>query len=351
MTKPDNDSKCDIHPLIRMMQFMGTITDISYHRGNLVSDEDERRGLSLPKQRTAAVRARQRSWKGGKLATRGWAAFTALLTWANFFRVVASFDMSESFGTKMFIKLVVMVWYFQCCWNVTVCFYSSVTAQLLPQLIASWTYFLNKHYPLPVATARERRQRKMNISTKIWMVISTFFISCNVPLILYILFSGEEAVINIYDVLTALTGDHPILKLVYVFGQVLFAGTWVLPLGLYVTVCYVLTVEYGRICSELQGAVDRGTDAFWKILEKERSKHDELCKLVNKTNETFKIYTASCFMTNIIMVCLIIYMLLWPTGGKKEPYLIILNAFLLVMDAMNLFLVIWMGAKLHESVS
>ena len=340
--------KTDLHWLLKYMQFFGVISDMSYHKGTVVEHYDEDRGKPKPTPSTVDEE-RRHSWRGGLLATRGWATFVNLLNVLNCIRMYVVVNLfTAALDTNVFFKLIAIILYTQSVLAGITMYYASLKPSMLPQYIASWTHYLNKYYPLAVSGSTDVCEtRKTRLAANICILASLQHIVSFFGGNLFVVISGYPP--PFYQISTAVIGDSiPVLFLTR-FTEVLMMVPFTASMGLYVSICHSLKVEFRKVAEDIQEATDAGIEVFWKVLQKTRTRHDELCYLVTRADASFNLFAGFTIICNIVHICLQIYLLLWPP--ERTWYVMGMSIFAIPFLLIYIYLLIWQGAKLHESVS
>lgn len=112
---------------------------------------------------------------------------------------------------------------------------------------------------------------------------------------------------NIY--LVPLSPDVPGVEGVKAFILLLtFVNTQVaiLTLSFYTVICYILYKEFEYLCRTFTLKI-REDGQFLDSLEKFRIRHQRRCKLVERADDLFKYYIANTYLTNIPLLCLLLY--------------------------------------------
>ena len=340
--------KTDLHGLLKYMQYMGIVSDMSYHKGTVVEHYDEDRGKPKPAPSTVDE-ARRHSWRGGLLATRGWATFVLISNVFNMIRMYVVVNLfTAALDTDVFFKLIHIIIYTQSILAGIAIYYASLKPGMLPQYITSWNHYLNKYYPLTVSSVTDICEtRKTRLVAKICIFVSlhhlAIFVIGNLTVLI---FRFPPA---FYQLLTAVIGDSIPVLILTRFTEVLMMAPFTSCLGLYVSICHSLRVEFVKVAEDIQAATDAGIETFWKVLQKTRTKHDELCYLVTTADACFSLFAGFTIICNIVHICLQIYLFLWPP--ERNWYVQGLPIFAIPVLMIYLYLLIWLGAKLHESVS
>ena len=80
----------------------------------------------------------------------------------------------------------------------------------------------------------------------------------------------------------------------------------ILSLAFFTVICYVLYKEFEYLCRTFAMKI-RDDGAFGDDLERFRIRHQRRCKLVEETDQIFKYYIANTYMTNLPLICLLLY--------------------------------------------
>ena len=282
-----------------------------------------------------------------------WSWLGFAVCWINVFRLSSSLTKITKFGEESFITVVVIVWYLQCAISASICMRITFNSTLFKRLLELWE--------------KNSKERPMyNNQTKLKRIVYGFvasyvaFVTANVVLISYVMFSDDVNLQYIRQVLyspfhndfekcgdTELTGPF-VFKILLLFLQAFFAGTWILSLWLFALVCLLNKCFLEDTSLALSEQVHPATRRFNGDLEAVRLRHETACDMVRCADDLFSLFVALGLGTDIPLACFVLYMMIWP--ATQSSYMVIFNVFLLVMDAFHLSVIMWTASIVNVQV-
>jgi hypothetical protein len=274
-----------------------------------------------------------------------WCTFTALLVWLNVARLIPMHldkDFADGFDEKTFIRIIVFVWYLQCAINVAVCLRASIKNNLLHRMYTLWTKYCRK---------RSFQRHAKSLRRVVWMLTVCFVLFCitNLVIMSFILYKESEVTEEFAKVLYSPVGKSEGMKLFLVFYQSFIAGTWILPLWLFLVICFINTQLLEDARTSIIDETDNKTKKFLGRIEQIRMLHEEACVMVVCADDTFSVFVALGLATDIPMGCFEMYMLIWPTTDSK--FIQLFNVFLLFMFVFHLAIIMWSASRVHTEVT
>ena len=234
----------------------------------------------------------------------------------------------------LFVKVVIIVWYFQCAAYSTISILSSRKNNRLPRLFRLVSTSV-KHTPLDARSLSSLRRIVIFFQT---MVV--FFYISNVGLLCYLLFSGDISMVPFTTVLYAPIGEHVAFKLLLIPIHLICAGAWLLPLGLYYLLSSISEFQLQWVTRTLLSRVEQ-RQKIQDYMASIRKCHVEFTTIVDCLDEIYNGFIALSYATNIPLGCFVMYMLMWPENGNVL-YVVLFSGFILFMDV---FYVVIISAK------
>ncbi len=267
----------------------------------------------------------------------------------NFGRSLLTFAGTSGFDNVLFFKLMVCIF-----------FYESASRAML----AYWACWRKKgglqelllmiediSYPDDIIPYERNLKRWMHV----FLVLTIVFSLANAGMTALGMFGSMfESVQALFKevYLVPLSPDAPgalvfeifVLIIVYVNGMVAL-----LSLTFYVVFCYILYKEYEYLCRMFMLKV-REDGSFADDLEKFRLKHQKRCKLVEAADQIFKYYIANTYLTNIPLLCLLLYSIVYTESEDGLGYRVI-STFRLCYVLLQMMVLSVIATMINDHVS
>ncbi|KAJ7393584.1 hypothetical protein OS493_006569 [Desmophyllum pertusum] len=142
------------------------------------------------------------------------------------------------------------------------------------------------------------------------MIAIYFFVALNLVFYALILFHPSESLQNLAQALISpLPINNTAVKVVgFVVCGVYCTGAWLMPFAIFTAVCLTLIHQCSRLRKTMRLTASADGLARVKIL---RRQHSSLCGSVRKVDNLFKFLTLVVYVTNIPLVCFLLYHLIF----------------------------------------
>ena len=225
--------------------------------------------------------------------------------WANVARFGVNYTEGKDFGTKLFTKITIHVWYGQVALTCTL-FLVHISPKLLI-VVRKWDAYARKYQ---CQTGRIIRTRVVRSLVAISLLVvalaaincSTFFIE--IPSTKYVY--DTTAVKFIMSISEEEQNKRPtkVALCAYLLYSTLCFLQWAWALAMVATLCYGLKYNFETISSRMAETFQNMT-VF--SLEKIRQRHQLLCNIVKHVDGLFSFYNLLSFATAIPLMCFSIY--------------------------------------------
>ena len=275
-------------------------------------------------------------------AKRSYQCFVLLIFWANVCKAIASFgiskDLIESSGVQALVPL--LLWYLQTALQATICFF---TMNLTPKksglksLVMYWNTQPNFHELVA--------EPYMIKSVKRTMLVIYFFVVLNAVLYGLIMFLPSESLQPLAKAMFIPFPDSLGVRIVTFIISLYCTAAWLMPFGIFTAVCLTLIHQCHRLRKTLRLTASASEIRRIKIL---RQQHSSLCGSVRKVDNLFKFLTLVVYITNIPLVCFLLFDLIFKSDGVITQLTL---SFWFVTVAFIMVSVSFLGAHLNSRVS
>lgn len=250
--------------------------------------------LGLIHQREKGRRSRPKSYF--------YSFLVVLVVWANFFRFFQNYNDSKSYGSRLFTKLTMHVWYGQTAVSQTLFFYS--IAPSLPQLFAAWNKYSRQYHCTSAQHVRSRALR--HICLMVLFII--FMVACTIGTIIledpYNVSVNSRFLMNVYNTTSYSMREVRVFQGLFALYTMFAVSHWIWPTALLVALSSGLRYNYLQITASIAKNYDK-MDTH--SLEQARRRHQNLCSIVRKADGLFSFYFLLVYMTTIPLICFTIY--------------------------------------------
>lgn len=248
--------------------------------------------------------------------TQAYCSFILFILIGNFLRTLAALDMSGALDTVFFFKLLMIIF-----------FYEAASRALIALIACSkkkgglTDFFLNIDkvcYSDKIIPYENSLKHTMTI----FLVMTLLLTLGNVGVMCYGFFGPADVqhLFNLY--LIPIPADLPgiiAFKLFIILLTLINSAVALLSLSFYTIICYVLYKEFEYLCRTFAMKIkEDGT--FVDDLEKFRLRHQKRCKLVEEADALFKAYIANTYLTNVPLLCLLLYNIVYTESGDSVVY-------------------------------
>ncbi|CAH1797060.1 unnamed protein product [Owenia fusiformis] len=265
-----------------------------------------------------------------------------IILWLNFFRFFAVYEYTDVFGTELFFKIVCHVWFFQSAVGATASFRVS---RGLPEFLGAWHTYMENRSDLGYKTYLERW-------SFIYVIIACFLAIINLVIIglwiftesmhsqiLYEPFITQRNNIDGYNVPLA-------AKIIFMVVQFFSSMAWAFPISLCVMFSLGLRQEFIHFSKKFSLATT-ASRVFEGNMESFRHEHFKICKITDKADALFNAYILIVYITNIPLVCFLLYTLIYEQFDRSIT--IAMALYWLFSSVLYLYMVTGAAAMLNAS--
>ena len=227
-----------------------------------------------------------------------------LVFWLNFGKTLASFWVDKDHRHDDTLVLAMMLWFLQTALQATFCFFTmQITSKksALKSLMFYWNSQPNFH-ELVI-------EPYMIKSIKRTLIVAFFLMALNSVFNALIAFLPSESIQHLARALMSpLPIDNIAVKTVSFVATLYCTAAWLMPLAIFTAVCLTLTHQCGRLRKAMR--LTASADKLRRVIILRRQ-HSSLCGSVRKADNLFKFLTLVVYVTNIPLVCFLLYHLIF----------------------------------------
>lgn len=266
-----------------------------------------------------------------------------LALWLNFGKTLAMFWIDDDTITDNSQLITGLLWFLQTALQASICFFTMRITSKKSSLKSLMLYWNSQpNFDELVA------ETYMIKCVKRTMIAIYFFVALNLVFYALILFYPSESLQNLAQALISpLPINNTAVKAVgFVVCGVYCTGAWLMPFAIFTAVCLTLIHQCSRLRKTMRLTASADGLARVKIL---RRQHSSLCGSVRKVDNLFKFLTLVVYVTNIPLVCFLLYHLIFVKYNDAVTLVILSYWFVYVVFIM--VGVSFLGANLNNKVS
>ena len=270
-----------LQPLFLPMKLFGLyIDDVRDHEG-------------MPNRSRASV-----------LANRLYQCFVLLVFWLNFGKTLASFWVDKHQRDDGTLVLTMMLWLLQTTLQATICFFTmqiTTKKSSLKSLMSYWNSQPNFD-ELVI-------EPYMIKCIKRTLLVTYFLIALNSVFNALIAFLPSDSLQPLARAqMSPLPIDSIAVKTISFVVSVYCTAAWLMPLAIFTAVSLTLTHQCGRLRKAMR--LTASADGLRRVIILRRQ-HSSLCGSVRKADNLFKFLTLVVYVTNIPLLCFLLYHLIF----------------------------------------
>ena len=237
---------------------------------------------------------------GTKCPTRSqvYATVCYFFYWARVIQSLLVFNSEEHFGNILFGKIMYGLGAIFACTNATVLYLAFHRADCLPELFIYWDGLHGE-----VSQERIKYVKKRVV---VCVVLSWLIILSSVAYIAFGMFFTTQ---TDFDYLKFFPKDGPyllILRCVLVVGYFFTFSAWIFPICLMCGIFTGLYMEFRVLNKDIASVIGDKT-ALESAISGSRSRHQNLCTLVEKADRPVNLLLANSFVMNTACLCILVY--------------------------------------------
>ena len=266
---------------------------------------------------------------------RAYQCFVLALLWGYFLKACAHWIISSRSNVPM------LLWNFQTALQGTICFFTMHLTGKKSNLKSLLMYWNTQPNFDELVT-----EPYMIKCVKRTQLAVYFLMAFNTVLYGLILFLPSESLQPLADSVISPLPDSMASRVIFFFLSLYCSAAWLMPFGIFTAVCLTLIHQCHRLRKTLRLTASANEIRRIKIL---RQQHSSLCGSVRKVDNLFKFLTLVVYVTNIPLVCFLLFDLIFsrPNGVTTQLTL----SFWFVTVALIMIIVSFLGAHLNSKVS
>lgn len=265
---------------------------------------------------------------------RAYQCFVLALLWGYFLKACAHWIISSRSNVPM------LLWNFQTALQGTICFFTMHLTGKKSNLKSLLMYWNTQPNFDELVT-----EPYMIKCVKRTQLAVYFLMAFNTVLYGLILFLPSESLQPLADSVISPLPDSMASRVIFFFLSLYCSAAWLMPFGIFTAVCLTLIHQCHRLRKTLRLTASANEIRRIKIL---RQQHSSLCGSVRKVDNLFKFLTLVVYVTNIPLVCFLLFDLIFsrPNGVTTQLTL----SFWFVTVALIMIMVSFLGAHLNSKI-
>lgn len=276
------------------------------------------------------------------IVKRAYQVFVLLILWINAIKTFASLWINNDLVTAAGVHALVplLLWYLQTALQGTICFFTmhlTSKKSSLKSLVMYWNTQPNFHELVT--------ESYMIKSIKRTLLAVYFLMAFNAVLYGLILFHPSESLQPLAISMVVPFPDHIAVRIVAFVVSSYCTAAWLMPFAIFTAVCLTLLHQIRRLRKTLRLTASANEIRRIKIV---RQQHSSLCGSVRKVDNLFKFLTLVVYVTNIPLVCFLLFDLIFLKSSGVTTQLTL--SFWFVTVAFIMVSVSFLGAHLNSKI-
>jgi hypothetical protein len=282
---------------------------------------------------------KKQSWS--TIISRGYSTTVLIILWLHILRVFSVFVGPNSFDSLLFAKVTLLSWCSVCVLGCTV-MYAACNQQdnNIWKFLHEWQMLSSSQC---VSCVKRHTSR--------YAVIGWILVAINQMFGLYAFWQTElfDMVLMPAQLFLGDTG----LFWFRIFNSVTMfylLAAWIFPLIFFYTISSVLYHNFRLHCAEMAQESNASNYCLpYQAISNYRRKHNGICKLLDTADGMLHFYVGSTICMKTVMVCVLLYNIIWYTEYLLDPVVMTMNVFWL-LSGFTIMCVIAVGGALVNHV-
>ena len=287
-----------------------------------------------------------KAFRGGSskfIFSRIYASFLLVILWLNVIRTATMFNKNDTFGPELFSKIILVSWVTLCTTNFTCCFYSCESINCLAKFFLQWK---SLHLEDNNTCCKKYLKPRGVIYTIVcWILVLLTVIFNN-----YLIFATPMYT----DIITPFEADgkYNMLWKVFIVSaiQTWLACSWILPMGLFYMICIIIYYEFKALNMIFRTQFNKDGQ-FVGCLGDIRMRHQAITRMLAYADNFLKILVAAALMADIILLCLMIYNIMYYPSMLDEPVILFVLLFWILTCIVSMLILSVGPAYVNQEVS
>lgn len=267
---------------------------------------------------------------------RSYQCFVLLILWVNVCKTIVSFWITP--GVQALVPL--MLWYLQTALQGTICFFTMYMTSKKSSLKSLMLYWNSQPNFDELVV-----ESYMIKCVKRTLLVVYFLMALNAVLYGLILFLPSESLHPLAKAMLAPLPNNLAVRVVCFVVSLFCTAAWLMPFAIFTAVCLTLIHQCRRLRKTLRLTASANEIRRIKIL---RQQHSSLCGSVRKVDNLFKFLTLVVYITNIPLVCFLLFDLIFVKSTGVTTQLTL--SFWFITVSFIMISVSFLGAHLNSKV-
>jgi len=306
-----------LRPLLASMKVFGMYFD---RRAENAGDDPEKKS---------------RRWS----AYRIYAVAVVILLCLNSVRMLSVFTQGDTFGMILFMKLIIVIWNFQCFVSQAAFYAASHSGRLalvFDQLLED-------------SCAKHSRKFSTFLAVAAWSIIMS-----SLAFFVYgLLFSGGSQDMMLAPFQVHIFISNPLIaRIVACLVSFYFTAAYIFSQAITFVLAMIFSYEFKKVDKALENClVNHHRRVPESDIEKFRQKHQEIAMTVSHVDDCLMFSNAAAFCCQVSNLIILLYMILFYHSLITDPVFIVSYAFWLLILTFGLTLTAGSGIIVHHYVS
>lgn len=311
--------------------------------------------------------------KSDKLILKIYPSIVLILLWANFIKMFSTFNIfyseDEPFSADLVLKIVTLIWIFECSCNATIIFINESFTSREPKLIEKINECLDKFEDVDKITKKSRLY--VNIMLAIAIITGVFNeITCLISLF------GPKELRSLFILLLApfqrssWAVESVPFKLFNSFMFIFLSMSWSLCVAYYISHCQIIIQTLKSFNERMSKFIENSiiisndnedeclkeyNDSNLKFsteneFEQFRLNHLKICSSVKQLDKCYNQFIGMNLLSAIPIICILLYTLADWTNNCITGVKVFAFPFWLLVHFVIIFIIIWFAAKINTLV-
>lgn len=272
------------------------------------------------------------------IAKRSYQGFVLLILWANVFKTIASFSTVPAENVQWLVPM--LLWYAQTAFQATICFFTmNLTSK--KSSFKSLVQYWNSQPNFDELVAEPYMIKCISRS----LYAAYALIALNTVLYGLILFLPSKSLQPVAKAVVAPLSDSTGVRVFALLVSIFCSAAWLMPFAIFASVCLTLIHQCRLLRKTLRLTASASEIRRIKIL---RQQHSSLCGSVRKVDSLFKFFTLVVYITNIPLVCFLLFDLIFMEN--KDVTTSMTLSFWFITVTFIMVSVSFLGAHLNSKI-
>ena len=243
-----------------------------------------------------------KGWLRNCTLLQAYCLFICSVLLINFLRFFAAFDGLDNFDSVLFFKFLIAIFFYEAMSRAFLAYYSCIKKRGLTELFLLMEKTCYSDGIVPYEVSLKRTMHAL-------LVLTVIMSGTNVSVVAYGMLGSADVQHLFNQYLVPIPSDLPgilAFKVFLIFITLINSVVATLSLTFFSIICFINYKEFEYLCRTFHMKI-KDDGSFQDDIEKFRIRHQCRCKVIQETDQIFKFYIANTYLTNIPLLCLLLY--------------------------------------------